>query len=154
MTPILTFLSEETYGYLNLDEKKESVMLEKLPKPQAHFANPEIESDFEKLFALRSEVSKKLEEMRTDKKIRGSLEASVTLSKSDLAPELWEKYKNRLAELFIVSHVDYSEDAKNLDVGLAAGDKCPRCWHIEELKEHSCGENLCNRCGPIMDELI
>lgn len=154
MTPILTFLSEETYEYLNLEDKKESVMLEKLPEAQAHFANPEIEQDFEKLFALRSEVSKKLEEMRADKKIRGSLEAAVTLSKSDLSLDMWERYKNRLSELFIVSHVDYSEEAKSLDVGLAVGDKCPRCWHIEELKEHSCGESLCGRCGPIMDELI
>jgi isoleucyl-tRNA synthetase len=153
----LSFLSEEVYGYLpasNLSEKEDSVFLEDFPKADKGFENDLVAQDYEKLFELRSVVSKAIEELRASKKIKGSLEARVNIPSSLLEKSLWEKYKNQLAEFFIVSDVTYSEDSKNLDVDLAEGEKCPRCWHIESLKDHSCGEKICGRCFDVLDEIL
>lgn len=157
MAPILSFLSEEVYGYLppsKLNKKLESVFLEDFPKENAEFENADLAKEYEKLFELRSLASKSLEELRASKKIKGSLEAKVVIPSSLLEKPLWEKYETQLAELFIVSKVEYSESSKNLDVDLASGEKCPRCWHIEDLKEHSCGEKVCGRCSNVLDEIL
>ncbi len=154
MAPILSFLSDEVYEHLNIKEKKESVFLESMPEFDETLNDNVLLQEYEELFELRSEVSKALEEMRADKKIRASLEAQVILSKKHLKHELWEKYKDSLAELFIVSKVEYVDNNEELKVLLAEGEKCPRCWHIDELKEHSVGESLCKRCTEVMNKIV
>ena len=155
MAPILSFFSEEVYGYLStITDKKESVFLELMPEYDESYNRTELLENYETLFTLRSSVSKALEEMRADKKIRASLEAQIVLSKKHLSKDLWNKYQDSLTEFFIVSKVIYRDNVEELQVTLAEGEKCPRCWHIEELKEHSIGERLCQRCRKVMNELI
>jgi isoleucyl-tRNA synthetase len=154
MAPILSFLSDEVYEHLNVKEKKESVFLESMPEFDETLNDDVLLQEYEELFELRSEVSKALEEMRADKKIRASLEAQLILSTKHLKQELWEKYKDSLAELFIVSKVKYMDNNEELKVLLAEGEKCPRCWHIVELKEHSIGESLCKRCTEVMNKIV
>lgn len=157
IAPILSFLSEEVYEYMpssKVSKKVDSVFLEAFPEAKTEFENAELTEDYEKLFELRSVVSKSIEELRAAKKIKGSLEAKVVVPSNLLEKSLWDKYQVQLAELFIVSAVEYSEDSKDLDVDLASGEKCPRCWHIEDLKEHSCGEKVCGRCSDVLDEIL
>jgi isoleucyl-tRNA synthetase len=155
MAPILSFLSEEVYEHVSIEDQKDSVFLETMPEYDDSISDADLMQDYETLFELRSEVSKALEEMRAKKEIRASLEAQVALSSKQLSKELWDKYQNTLAEFFIVSKVIYSDNkAEDLKVMLAEGEKCPRCWHIEELSEHACGERLCNRCSKVMSELL
>ena len=78
----------------------------------------------------------------------------MILSEKQLSKKLWDKHNSSLAEFFIVSKVIYSDNNEELQVLHAEGEKCPRCWHIEELKEHSIGESLCERCTNVMSELI
>ncbi len=152
MAPILSFLAEEIHGYLPI-EKKGSVFLESIPGLRSEWMNAQIASDYEKLFEVRSVISKELEELRAAKTIKGSLEAQVVLSKSELSKDLYDKYAQSLAEFFIVSKVAYDSESEKLKVGLAEGEKCPRCWHIEELKEHSSGHKVCGRCSNVLDGL-
>jgi len=141
MAPILSFLSEEVYEHLPMDSKKESVFHELMPEFDQNICDDSLMEEYETLFVLRSEVSKAVEEMRADKKIRASLEAQIIFGPK--------------AEFFIVSKVNYSDNnEEGLKVTLADGEKCPRCWHIEELKEHSMGERLCGRCSKVMSELL
>lgn len=157
MAPIMSFLSEEVYGYLPssaVKDKKESIFLEDYPVGNKKFENVDLLADYESLFELRSVVSKSLEGMRADKKIKGSLEARVTIPGTLLKPDMWEKYGEQLAEFLIVSDISYNESSDKLDVGLAEGEKCPRCWHIEDLKEHKCGDSICNRCSSVMDKIL
>ncbi|MGH1469171.1 MAG: isoleucine--tRNA ligase [Bdellovibrionales bacterium] len=157
MAPILSFLSEEVYGYLPaspVKEKKESVFLEDYPLVNEKFEDEDLIKEYELLFDLRSVVSKSLEGMRADKKIKGSLEARVTIPGALLSADMWSKYESQIAEFLIVSDVSYDEKGDKLDVGLAEGEKCPRCWHIEDLKEHKCGERICSRCSNVMDEIL
>ena len=38
--------------------------------------------------------------------------------------------------------------AVTVEVGLASGEKCPRCWHVEELVPGRPGEpKVCRRCA-------
>jgi len=157
MAPILSFLSEEVYEHLPesaLEKKKESVFLREFPLFQSDLNAADLLEDYEKLFELRSEVSKGIEELRADKKIKGSLEAKVKLPGSSISKALWDRYFDQLAEFFIVSKVDFDESLKELDVDLAEGEKCPRCWHIEALVKHSCGEEVCSRCTKVLDEIL
>lgn len=157
MAPILSFLSEEVYGYLpksKIKDRLESVFLEAYPEGNSKIQDEVLMADYEKLFELRSVVSKALEGMRADKKIKGSLEAQVTIPGNLLEAAMWKKYGDQLAEFLIVSHTSYDEKATELDVRLAEGEKCPRCWHIESLVEHKCGEKICGRCSNVMDEIL
>jgi isoleucyl-tRNA synthetase len=157
MAPILSFLSEEVYEHLpesSVYDKKTSVFLEDYPEINKTFENQNVIEDYDTLFELRSTVSKALEEMRADKKLKGSLEAKVIVPGSILPENLWNEYGEHMAEFLIVSQVDYASSSKELDVGLAEGEKCPRCWHIEDLKEHKCGERICTRCAKVMDEIL
>ncbi len=157
MAPIMSFLSEEVYGYLpksTLKDKKDSVFLEDYPCSNEEMKNSELLTEYECLFELRSIVSKSLEEMRADKKIKGSLEAQVLIPGALLKTDMWAKYGDQLEEFLIVSAVSYDEKADKLDVSLAEGEKCPRCWHIEDLNEHKCGESICKRCSHVMDEIL
>ena len=84
---------------------------------------------WEKLLALRSDVNKTMEQARTDKVIRASLEAQVVLSFSDVTEEgqavvdtmtqlaNTEVEKNAVDDLrylFIVSGVRVTDDAAKL----------------------------------------
>ena len=155
MAPILSFLSEEVYEHLSLENKKESVFLEPMPDCIDAYNKIETLEDYEVLFNLRSDVSKALEEKRAEKKIKASLEAQIILSKKHLSEKLWNKYQESLSEFFIVSKVIYRDNDEELQVMLAEGRKCPRCWHIEELREHPpIEEHLCERCIKVMSELL
>jgi len=157
MAPILSFLSEEVNDYIPLPEgsaRKESVFLRDFPNFKSNLHDSDLLADYETLFDLRSEVSKAIEGLRADKKLKGSLEARVKLTSNQLSQELWNAYRDQLEEFFIVSKVEYSTEGNELDVDLADGEKCPRCWHIDELKQHSCGESICPRCTKVLDEIL
>jgi len=157
MAPILSFLSEEVYEHLPESEnekKKESIFLSDFPVFKEELDNGDLLSDYEKLFELRSEVSKGIEGLRAAKKLKGSLEAKVKLPGTLISQSLWDTYKDQLAEFFIVSKVEFNAASKELDVDLAEGEKCPRCWHIDTLAKHSCGEKVCLRCTNVLDEVL
>lgn len=151
MAPILSFLAEEAYSYLP-GEKKESVFLDNFPEYSEEKNSIEISEQYEKLFEVRSLISKSIEEMRNDKKIRGSLEAKIRLGtkfKKDI-----EGFDLRsLEEFFIVSKVEISDEIDDYEVGLAEGEKCPRCWHIDELIPTPSGHEVCPRCAEVLGQI-
>lgn len=152
MAPILSFLAEEVNEYLP-NESNGSVFLESIPGPRSEWRDDTLSEDFEKLYEVRSVISKEIEELRAAKTIKASLEAQVVLSKEDMSEDFFNKYKDRMSEFFIVSKVAYDSKSEKLKVSLAEGEKCPRCWHIEELKEHKTGHNVCPRCSIVLDNL-
>jgi isoleucyl-tRNA synthetase len=110
-------------------------------------------------------VSKALEEARNAKLIGNALEAQVELYVDGSDGDLLARYKDLLAQTFIVSSVDIHpfadapEDAFKSEViaGLgvkvlsAHGGKCQRCWRYEETvgieEEHP---GLCARCAGVL----
>lgn len=146
MAPITSFLSEETYSYF-VGKTEESVFLTDFPKANAKWKNDGIAKEFETLFALRSEVSKQLEDMRRDKVIGSSLEAQVNLTSSDAELTVLNKYLAQLPEFFIVSHVTVQSGQRNIVTQKATGHKCPRCWYYSDnIGKNPAHPQICPKC--------
>lgn len=113
-----------------------------------------MKADMERLFVLRSDIFKALEEARADKIIGKSLEAHVLLHVSETDYALIEKVLgNAFAQWLIVSKVSFVEDtlkqyeACQVKVEACQGRVCPRCWNITETHAE---DGLCERCAAVL----
>lgn len=151
MAPITSFLAEEVHDFFPTENKKDSVFLLPFPKTSAAWAQPSLRDEFEKLFTIRTSVSRLLEEMRRDKKIGASLEAQVHITAQGDELRLLKKYNDSLCEFFIVSKVNLQEGPLDVKVSAAPGEKCPRCWYYSEnLGTHKDHPALCPKCTGAM----
>ncbi len=151
MAPLTSFLSEESYGYFP-GKTQESIFLESYPKPQAQWENSEIRQKFETLFEVRNETSKQLEEARNKKVIGSSLEAQLELQLSEKAMTVFKQFQDsQLKEFFIVSQLKLTEGREiNVQVQKASGDKCPRCWNYDTLKDIENYGPVCSKCSEAL----
>ncbi|WP_256853069.1 isoleucine--tRNA ligase [Pantoea sp. Fr+CA_20] len=162
MAPIMSFTADEIWGYLPGDRAK-YVFTEEWYTGLFGLPENEALNDayWAELLKVRGEVNKVIEQARSDKRIGGALEASVTLyADADLATKL-QALGNELRFVLLTSGAqvaDYaqaggdaqqSELLKGLKIGLnkAEGEKCPRCWHyttdVGQNPEHAA---VCGRC--------
>ncbi len=151
MAPITSFLAEEVHDFFPDEGKKDSVFLLPFPQANASWGHPALRDEFEKLFTIRTSVSRLLEEMRRDKKIGASLEAQVHITAQGDELRLLKKYADTLCEFFIVSKVNLHEGLLDVKVAAAPGEKCPRCWYYSEtLGTHADHPALCPKCTGAM----
>ncbi len=160
MAPVLSFTADEIWE--NLPGKREaSVHLASFPRFETRLLDAKLEERYERLLAVRSEVTRVLELARNEKRIGASLEATVTLNvPSELLGFLETFGEKELARLFIVSKVDLStpippaeacaaQEIPGMQVRIipAPGEKCERCWTYAETvggsEEHP---GICDRC--------
>ena len=148
MAPVLSFTSDETYHYIP-GPKKDSVLLEPFPTPSEAWANTELKQDFEVILEARSLISKRLEELRVEKIIGASLNATMTYQATAKNYQVLKKYENDLREMMIVSQFKLVEGDKDtvLEAGKSQGEKCPRCWHFDSLtpEDHKT-PGVCPKC--------
>lgn len=145
MAPILSFLAEETYGYLKC-EKLESVFLEKFPDANPAWNKPELAATFEKILSVRSDVQKKLEELRAAKTIGASLEAQVDIKAEGEVLAALQKAAD-LREILIVSVVNLSQGPYTVTATKASGEKCVRCWvYSTDISTHEHTLGVCPKC--------
>ena len=111
--------------------------------------------DWERLFSIRDEVLRALEEARVAKVIGSSLEAQVTLAASGETADLLRRYRSELRYLFIVSEAVVRDDEPagsgvSVQIARAAGQKCERCWNYSvRVGESARYPTVCERCVPI-----
>ncbi|WP_455812491.1 isoleucine--tRNA ligase [Pseudomonas graminis] len=162
MAPIMSFTADEIWGYLP-GKRSQYVFTEEWFDGLFSLEDnqPMNDSYWAELLKVRGEVNKVIEQARADKRIGGSLEASVTLyADADLAAKL-TSLGEELRFVLLTSGAqvaDYaqatddaqqSEAVKGLKIALqkAEGEKCPRCWHytsdIGQNAEHA---DVCGRC--------
>ena len=154
MAPIATFLSEETYGYFSKKQKQESVLLESLLPPHPEWKDQRIELLFEKLFPLRDQLNKQLEDLRAKGTIGSALQAKVhlTFPKGFFPREITHQ---ELCEFFSVSKVILEESEKStgpvpsIKAQPAPGDKCLRCWFYSDSLTP---EGICPKCVKNLSE--
>jgi len=158
IAPVLSFTADEIWQHLP-GEREQSVHLAGFPRFEASLLDAGLEARYERLLAVRSEVSRALELARNTKTIGHSLDARVRLFTDDAAcRELLEDYRDQLATLFIVSQAELvdsrpegvaGQELAHLTVAVekAAGEKCERCWNyattVGESDEHP---TVCHRC--------
>jgi isoleucyl-tRNA synthetase len=161
LAPVLSFTAEEVWSFIP-GEKEESVHLALLPAVNQEFENKEVADRWEVVLKVRDSVLKILEEARVDKVIGNSLEASVKLEAPQKLYDFLSKYRERLADIFIVSHVELilnetmtdlslEESADNISVSVsrAEGGKCERCWKYFTETQGS-NQSVCGRCGEAL----
>lgn len=151
MAPILTFLAEETYGYLK-SKPQESVLLETFPVEHKEWNKPELDALFEKLLVVRSDAQKKLEELRASKTIGASLEAQLMVTAPGETFKALQQFhqshaKCNLQEFFIVSDVVLKEGELSVVASKATGEKCVRCWtYSEKISTQDKTLGVCPKC--------
>ncbi len=146
MAPITSFLSEETLQYLP-GNKTESVFLLDFPKANPKWENAALKTEFEKLFELRAEVSKALEEIRREKLIGSGLDARLEIAAEGETYQILKKYEKNLSEYYIVSQVVLTEGKAKILVSKAKGEKCERCWYFDEkIGQSKKYPSVCPKC--------
>ncbi len=167
MAPILSFTSEEIWSYIP-GERGGSVFLERW------YSFPDetmSESDqqgmdlayWQRILAVRIEVSRELEKLRINKEIGSSLGAEVDLFVDDALYADLEKLSDELRFVLITSYArihhlaDKPESAIEavladqtimaLQVKATPHKKCARCWHHrEDVGQFADHPELCGRC--------
>jgi isoleucyl-tRNA synthetase len=156
MAPILVFTADEVWE--NLPNRNEpAIHLAQFPSVIAE-SDVSLSAEWERLFTIRDEVLRALEEARVAKQIGSSLQAKVGLAASGSAFELLQKHREDLRYLFIVSQVEL-EEAKNVEtvrikISAADGTKCERCWNYSTLVGESARyPTVCERCVAALTEI-
>jgi isoleucyl-tRNA synthetase len=153
LAPILVFTADEAFENLP-HQTLESVHLAEFPKVSG-VKDEQLMSDWERLFSIRDEVLKRLEEARNAKTIGSSLEAKVILTADKATTRFLIPYYEDLRYLFIVSQVEVHEgDALSVEVQTADGEKCERCWNYSvRVGESAKYPTACERCVAALGEI-
>ncbi|MDD4012746.1 MAG: isoleucine--tRNA ligase [Candidatus Omnitrophica bacterium] len=168
LAPILSFTTDEVWGYVPVRDKEESVHLADWPKHgtgNAAWKDDSLDAKWARILRLRDDVMKVLEARREEGLIGSSLEACLVLYpvKED-ARELLRTSLGLLPALFKVSQAvvsdegedgmaDSSDGSIRIGVKRAAGKKCPRCWNYSDTVGKDGREPaLCGRCAKVISE--
>jgi isoleucyl-tRNA synthetase len=154
MAPILVFTSDEAWENLPGD-RAASVHIAEFPAV-IDADNSGLAETWERIFSLRDEVLKELEEARNEKLIGSSLEAKVVLTTDAATTRLLLDYYDQLRYIFIASQVEVHEGpAFNVEIQKADGNKCERCWNYSiRVGEFTKYPTVCERCNDALAEII
>ena len=148
LAPIICFTAEEAWQCW-VQDPKDSIHLKEHPVIPEEWFDNSIAKKWNKIRNIRSQVLSAIEESRNNEIIKSSLQASATifLKKDDI--KLFENISPE--EIFITSKVVFKEkelDIPQVEIIVAKGGKCQRCWKIsEEVNEQ---KDICLRCNDII----
>ena len=167
LAPVLAYTSEEIWSFMPHTEKenREFVLLNEMPKPTPELYDEAFEAKWDKILAVKADVSKALENARTAKVIGHSLGANVEIFADGELYNLLSGMEDDLVTYFIVSDVsvkpigEAGEDAHAGETGIkvhvcqAEGEKCERCWMFSKTvgQDHD-HPTLCARCASVLKE--
>lgn len=156
LAPILSHTAEEMWGFMPIPDKKLSIHLETFPEPDREWNDDALLGKWAKLLLVRDAVGPAIETWRisfrdeaTGAKAKDSAEAMVTLSAGKDLFELLQQEAQTLSSIFKVAKVELRHAERDMDVqvALAPGAKCARCWLI---REDVANGDLCARCAEVL----
>jgi isoleucyl-tRNA synthetase len=153
LAPVLVFTADEAFENLP-HQKLSSVHLAEFPKLSGA-DNSQLLSDWERIFSIRDEVLKALEEARNDGEIGSSLMAKVILKTDAETARFLLNYYENLRYIFIVSQVEVHEEGYfGVKIEKADGEKCERCWNFSvRVGESEKYPTVCERCVAALSEI-
>ena len=153
LAPILSFTADEAFENLP-HQKFASVHLAEFPRISGT-DNSQFLNDWERIFSIRDEVLKALEEARTLKIIGSSLEAKVILTVDKETLIFLLSYYEDLRYIFIVSQTEVHQGDKfAVEIKPADGEKCERCWNYSvRVGESEKYPTVCERCVAALAEI-
>ena len=167
LTPVLAFTTEEIWQFMphKASDDTESVQLNSWPEVNEKYIDNKLSEKWDKILALRSDVSKTLEGARANKTIGHSLNAKVTIFADGEDYEFVKSIEDDLVTIFIISDVSIKklaeapaeaqkgEEMPNVKIAVeqAPGDKCERCWmYSEYVGKDENHPTLCKRCADVV----
>ncbi len=161
VSTVLSFTADEVWDSMaNFNGKTKSVFLNDMPENK-EYNDDELVAKWDKIVALKSNVSKALEIARRNGVANFSLATEITIDHNDNAIL---QIDEDLRRIFIVSKVTIgngtlgddatytTEDgATKIDVVKSEMTKCPRCWaHNNDNTGHDDDPDLCSRCVEVV----
>jgi len=129
--PILSFTCEEAWSHRpqGVFENADSVHLRQFPELPLQWADVELETRWQTIHAIRDAVLLAIEPKRAAKEIRSSLEAHPVVTLPSNMMTLVDGLD--MDDICIVSQITFNDgDALSVEVNIAEGNKCERCWKI------------------------
>lgn len=153
LAPLLAFTADEAWENIP-NQTLASVHMAEFPAAK-ETTNGGLLSDWERIFAIRDEALKALEEARIAKQIGSSLEAKLILTVDAGTARFLLDYYDQLRYIFIVSQVEVHEgEALKVEVQKADGQKCERCWNYStRVGEFESYPTVCERCIEALTEI-
>ena len=165
LAPILCFTAEEAWlsRFGETAGAAPSVHLRLFPEVPAEWRDPALAAKWAKVRQVRRVVTGALELERAEKRIGSSLQAAPRVFIED--PALLQALDGvDMAEISITSGIALEQAAGPAEAftleevpgvavlpGLAAGDKCGRCWRIlPEVGQQAESPELCRRCADVL----
>ena len=149
MAPILSFTAEEAWAVLMNTPEDATIFTElNYVLPTINQADALI-NRWSRIRALRDDVNKALEHARTEGKIGSALQAAVVIQAPASDAELLQSLGDELRFVLITSAASvHTSAALNVQVNVAVGNKCERCWHVSvEVGTVADHPSLCPRCA-------
>lgn len=146
LNPILPHTTSEAYWALPFDHL-DDVYLEKMPEVVV-YPDRHLDRAFDAFMTVRDELLKQLEDMRKNKVIGKSLEASVKIQLPADVKALIESLNVSLTQVWMVSTVELQVgEILAVACQVAEGHKCERCWNIvPEINT----DHVCPRCASVL----
>jgi isoleucyl-tRNA synthetase len=157
MAPILSFTAEEAWKELlgstlkhQADDTNSITIFTQLYHALPAFADADVlNSKWERLRAIRAEVQRKLEEVRSAGGIGSSLQAEVDVYASPTDKPLLDSLGDDLRFVLIVSRATvHAGDAElRVQITPSTHKKCERCWHwCLDVGQNADHGDICGRC--------
>jgi isoleucyl-tRNA synthetase len=155
MAPALSFTAEEAWAIFAGDEAFKAS--DETIFTQTWWQLPELAdadallAKYTALRAVRTDVTKQLEDLRTSGAIGSSLQAELTIKAAGDKYQLLASLEDDLKFVFITSLAQAVEVAGEADeaveVAASTAEKCERCWHYRaDVGAHADHPTLCGRC--------
>jgi len=151
--PILVHTAEEIADHYQVYE--ESIHLQSFNSFDTVAESEQICKQMDRLFAIRKDVFKAIENVRNEKVIGKPLEAHVILHVSDSDQALMKEIlQDSIHQWFTVSKVSFTDEkldqyeVAEVKVIKCEGVVCPRCWNITDSTAE---DGLCNRCKSVLE---
>ncbi|MDK2955019.1 MAG: isoleucyl-tRNA synthetase [Desulfovibrionales bacterium] len=175
MAPILSFTAEEIFQHLAdplraaMAAADAATVFGVRPSLPAPFLEKAERDRFESILAVRAEANRAAEPVRKRGDVGKSLDCSLTIQAPEELLDALRMDGLDLEELFIVSKLELrgqdhkealpnelvSDEIEGLRIGVApaVGDKCERCWRIDEHVGKAGREGVCPRCAGVLERL-
>ncbi len=167
LAPIIPHTAEELWELSPSGASRPaSVHLAEFPQPDPAFDDEARDHVWQRLLAVRTEVLRELEKLRSAKVIGSAQEASVRLGSDD--PEmssLLEHNRDLLTTMAIVSEIEVGGSAPPdsargqelpalwVHASRSSHAKCERCWNLRpEVGRSEAHPTLCARCERVISE--
>lgn len=150
MAPILSFTAEEAWAVMtgNTDD---SIMLHGFHVLPALTADAALEARWSTVRAVRAEVMKEIEAVRSAGQVGASLQAEITVHAAGDKYQALAALGDDLRFVFITSAAQVvaasSEADEKIVVTPSSHQKCGRCWHYRaDVGRNPAHPELCGRC--------